>query len=280
MSRALKCIEIDFVETNIDELRLVQPGCLTTLTEDECIFRSSSGMKEMFFHLNSVHNLELTSSDSQYYVVKFDFGNGEYLTFKVKTDDYLNTVSKIRFFKTHSLVISERNNPAEHSSNTTTVLVCTFLFFITLGFLGEGKPEKRGGKQISPIKQDLQLPYRYIKTPINQASIKLGVSKNQGGNLVITTPEHEILFESSDGVSITYIDIEFNETSQCSQSESFDSVPLLKSLGIAVENLTLANKSLHYHLYYDHVNKLKINAQCSYDGGPLSVGFSSKYYMN
>lgn len=40
----------------------------------------------------------------------------------------------------------------------------------------------------------------------------------------------------------------------------------------------LVRRETHCHTYYDHRKKLKINVSCLYDGGPLSVGFSTKYY--
>lgn len=128
------------------------------------------------------------------------------------------------------------------------------------------------------IDQLFKQPYKYISTPVSRASGIFGVKENEGGNLIVDTPNHHILFEANNGL-ISYVDIEFNGTGPCSQTAGFDSEPLLRSLGIEPNSLELAKKQAHYHRYYDHTNRLKIGVTCSYDGANLSVGFSSKYYL-
>lgn len=114
--------------------------------------------------------------------------------------------------------------------------------------------------------------------PVSRASEMFGVKENQGGNLVVDTPNHHILFEANNGI-ISYVDVEFNGTGPCSQTAGFESEPLLRALGIDSNALELAKKQAHYHRYYDHTNRLKIGVACHYDEANLSVGFSSKYYL-
>lgn len=121
-------------------------------------------------------------------------------------------------------------------------------------------------------------PYKYIGTPVSRASKRFGVRVNEGGNLVVDTSTHHVLFEVEDGL-ISYVDIGFKETAPCSQTAGFDSEPLLRALGIYPSTVKLVKKQAHYHTYYDHVNRLKIGVACHYDGANLTVGFSSKYYL-
>jgi hypothetical protein len=138
------------------------------------------------------------------------------------------------------------------------------------------KEKPRDG--LKSIPDLFQKPYKYISMPVRLASEKLGVKKNQGGNLVVDTQDLHILFEANNGL-ISYVDVEFNGTGPCSQTAGFDSEPLLRKLGIDPKSLELSKKQAHYHRYYDHNNRLKISVACHYDEANLSVGFSSKYYL-
>jgi len=64
----------------------------------------------------------------------------------------------------------------------------------------------------------------------------------------------------------------------CSLNKPFDSEIVLGCLSINPSELDLVQKQTHYHHYLDHKRKLKIGVSCSYNGAPLSVGFSTKYY--
>lgn len=121
-------------------------------------------------------------------------------------------------------------------------------------------------------------PYKYISTPVSRASELFGVKENEGGNLVVDTAHHHFLFEANNGL-ISYVEVEFDGTGPCSQTGGFDSQPLLQALGIDPSSLELSKTQAHYHRYYDHVNRLKVGVSCLYDGANLSVGFSSKYYL-
>ena len=82
----------------------------------------------------------------------------------------------------------------------------------------------------------------------------------------------------AEGNFINYVDIELKKTAPWSQSRPFDSEAILGVLSINPSELELARKQTHFHTYYDHKKRLKIGVSCQYDGAPLSVGFSSKYY--
>jgi len=53
---------------------------------------------------------------------------------------------------------------------------------------------------------------------------------------------------------------------------------VLGSLSINPSELDLVRMKTHFHTYYDHKKQLQISVACQYDGAPLLVGFSSKYY--
>ena len=131
---------------------------------------------------------------------------------------------------------------------------------------------------LSAIPGQYQKTYRYISMPVSRASELFGVKVNEGDNIVVDTPNYNILFKADNGL-ISYVYVEFKGTGPCSQTAGFDSIPLLLALGIEPSSLELAKEQAHYHRYYDHVNRLKVGVSCQYDGADLSVGFSSKYYL-
>jgi hypothetical protein len=81
-----------------------------------------------------------------------------------------------------------------------------------------------------------------------------------------------------EGNFISYVDVEIKKTAPWSQSRPFDSEQILGVLSINPSELELVHKQTHFHTYYDHKRKLKVSISCQYEGAPLSVGFSSKYY--
>lgn len=82
----------------------------------------------------------------------------------------------------------------------------------------------------------------------------------------------------AEGNFISFVEVELKKTSPCSQSVSFDPEPILGALSINPSELEFVRKQTHVHVYYDHKRKLKVSVSCEYDGAPLSVSFSSKYY--
>jgi hypothetical protein len=112
---------------------------------------------------------------------------------------------------------------------------------------------------------------------IQDAAKAVRENPNQAGNIIIDSQEAHLLLEA-EGNFISYVDIQLKKTAPWSLSRSFDSIAILGVLSINPSELELARKQVHYHTYYDHKRKLKISVCCLYEGAPLSIGFSGKYY--
>ncbi|MBD2115832.1 MAG: DUF4365 domain-containing protein [Microcystis wesenbergii TW10] len=120
-------------------------------------------------------------------------------------------------------------------------------------------------------------PFQYMGMSIADAARAVGGKPNKVGNIIIDSEQANMLLEA-EGNFINYVDIELKKTAPWSQSRAFDSEVILGLLSINPSELELARTQTHFHTYYDHKRKLKISVSCQYDGAPLSVGFSSKYY--
>jgi TIR domain len=120
-------------------------------------------------------------------------------------------------------------------------------------------------------------PFQYIGLSVPDAAKAVGHSPNKVGNISIDTEDCHMVLEA-EGNFISYVDVELKKTAPFYQDREFDSEPILGALSINPAELDLVRKETHCHTYYDHRKKLKINVSCLYDGGPLSVGFSTKYY--
>jgi Domain of unknown function (DUF4365) len=120
-------------------------------------------------------------------------------------------------------------------------------------------------------------PFQYMGMSVADAVREVGGEPNGVGNIIIDSEQAHMLLEA-EGNFINYVDIELKKTAPWSQNRSFDSEAILGVLSINPAELELAHKQTHFHTYYDHKKKLKIGVSCQYDGAPLSVGFSSKYY--
>lgn len=120
-------------------------------------------------------------------------------------------------------------------------------------------------------------PYQYMGMSIQDAARAVNGTPNAVGNIIIDSEECHMLLES-EGNFINYVDIELKRTAPHYQSKEFDSGPILGALSINPAELELIRRQTHFHTYFDHRKKLKISVSCQYDGGPLTVGFSSKYY--
>jgi hypothetical protein len=120
-------------------------------------------------------------------------------------------------------------------------------------------------------------PFQYIGMSVADAARVVGGKPNGVGNIIIDSEQAHMLLEA-EGNFINYVDIELKKTAPWNQNCSFDSEAILGVLSINPAELELARKQTHFHTYYDHKRRLKIGVSCQYDGAPLSVGFSSKYY--
>jgi hypothetical protein len=120
-------------------------------------------------------------------------------------------------------------------------------------------------------------PFQYIGMSITEAAKAVGGKPNEVGNIIIDSEQSRMVLET-EGNFINYVDVEIKKTAPWSQSRPFDSEQILGVLSINPSELELVRKQTHFHTYYDHKRKLKVSISCQYEGAPLSVGFSSKYY--
>ncbi len=120
-------------------------------------------------------------------------------------------------------------------------------------------------------------PFQYVGMPIPQAAATVGGTPNRVGNITVESDTARLFLEA-EGNFVNYVEVDLKETAPCSLNREFDSEPILGILSISPSELELAHKQTHSHTYYDHKRRLKVGVSCDYDGGPLSVGFSSKYY--
>lgn len=120
-------------------------------------------------------------------------------------------------------------------------------------------------------------PFQYMGMSVEKAEKAVGAQANDVGNIIVENPECKMLLEA-EGNFISYVDVELKRTAPRSQSTEFDSESILGALSIGLSELELVRKQTHFHTYYDHRKRLKIGVSCQYDGAPISVGFSSKYY--
>ena len=137
--------------------------------------------------------------------------------------------------------------------------------------------EKAWVAGLQMLSKPFHRPYQYMGMTVAGAAEAVGAQPNKVGNIIVDTPECHMLLEA-EGNFINYVDVELKQTAPHNLDEDFDSEVVLGALSINPTELDLARKQTHYHAYYDHRKKLKIGVQCAYDGAPLSVGFSSKYY--
>lgn len=120
-------------------------------------------------------------------------------------------------------------------------------------------------------------PFQYMGMSILDASKAVGQLPNDVGNIVVENADCRLYLEA-EGNFISYVEADLKRTAPFRQDQQFDPEPLLGALSISPSELDLVRSQTHCHTYYDHRKKLKITVMCLYDGGPISVAFSSKYY--
>jgi hypothetical protein len=130
------------------------------------------------------------------------------------------------------------------------------------------------------LTRPFQRPFQYVGMTVSQAAKATGTKPNSGGNIVIDTKDAHLVLEASDGVVVSNAMVEVKQTAPCQQAQSFDSAPVLKALSVDRHTLELTQRRTHAHVYQDHTHKVKVTVICSWDGAPLAVGFSRKYYGN
>lgn len=137
--------------------------------------------------------------------------------------------------------------------------------------------DKAWTKALPILSRPFHRPFQYMGMSLLDAAKATGGTPNDVGNIIIDTEECHLCLEA-EGNYISYIDIELKRTAPHLQNQDFDSEVVLGALSINPAELELVRKKTHFHTYYDHRKRLRINVSCLYDGAPLSVGFSSKYY--
>lgn len=130
---------------------------------------------------------------------------------------------------------------------------------------------------IPVLRKPFHRPFQYIGMAVDAAARDVGAPANAVGNIIVESEECRMLLEA-EGAFINYVDVELKFTGPHKQADKFDSEALLGAVSINPAELELVRKQVHYHAYYDHSRKLKIGVACQYDGAPISIGFSKKYY--
>lgn len=120
-------------------------------------------------------------------------------------------------------------------------------------------------------------PFQYLGMSVAEAAKEVGQAPNEVRNIIVDTEDCHMLLEA-EGNLISYVEVELKKTAPHYQHQEFDSEAILGALSINPGELELASRQTHCHVYYDHRKRLKISVGWIYDGGPLSVGFSTKYY--
>lgn len=140
-----------------------------------------------------------------------------------------------------------------------------------------GALDKAFSKGLVMLSKPFHRPFQYMGMTIQDAARATGGTPNDVGNIILDTAECHMCLEA-EGNFISYVDAELKQTAPHQQHQKFDSEAVLGALSINPSELELVRKKVHFHTYYDHRKRLKISVSCLYDGAPLSVGFSSKYY--
>lgn len=137
--------------------------------------------------------------------------------------------------------------------------------------------EKAYNKALPMLNRPFHRPFQYMGMTIQDAARLTGGAPNDVGNIILDTDECHMCLEA-EGNFISYVNVELKRTAPYQQDQEFDSEMILGALSINPSELELIRKKTHFHTYYDHKKRLKVSVSCLYDGAPLAVGFSSKYY--
>jgi hypothetical protein len=137
--------------------------------------------------------------------------------------------------------------------------------------------EKAWDKSLPTLSRPFHRPFQYMGLSVQDAARAVNGTPNGVGNIIIETDDCHMLLEA-EGNFINYVEIDLKQTAPHNQDQEFDSEVLLGALSINPSELEFVRKKTHVHTYYDHRRKLKVNISCLYDGAPLTISFSSKYY--
>lgn len=137
--------------------------------------------------------------------------------------------------------------------------------------------DKAWKKALPMLSRPFHRPFQYMGMTVQDAARATGGVPNDVGNIILDTDECHMCLEA-EGNFISYVEVELKRTAPHRQDQDFDSEMVLGALSINPAELELVRKKTDLHTYYDHKKRLKVSVSCLYDGAPLSVGFSSKYY--
>lgn len=137
--------------------------------------------------------------------------------------------------------------------------------------------DKAWSRLIPILAKPFHRPFQYIGMTIQDAARAVGALPSGVGNIVVESDDCRLLLEA-EGNFVQYVDLTLKFTGAHTQAQGFDSEAILGAVSISPTELELMRKAPHYHAYYDHAKKIKIGVSCQYDGAPLSIGFSRKYY--
>jgi hypothetical protein len=137
--------------------------------------------------------------------------------------------------------------------------------------------DKAWSRSIPILAKPFHRPFQYIGMTIQEAAREVGASPNDVGNIVLESDDCHLLLEA-EGNFVQYVDLTLKFTGAHTQIQGFDSEAILGAVSISPAELELVRRAPHYHTYYDHAKRMKIGVSCQYDGAPLSIGFSRKYY--
>lgn len=183
--------------------------------------------------------------------------------------------------------------PKQSSIGCTGVIIILAVMGAIGGLLGEKPPKTTTPtataktppalllpeKKLTNLSPPFSEPFQYLGMKTTEASLKLGAKPNPVSNIIVDSNLAHLLLETRDSY-ISFVNIDLIETEPCHPEREFNSPPVLSALGIDSRSLELARKQIHYHTYYDHQRKMKVGVSCLYEGAPINVSFSKKYYLN
>ncbi|WP_076421134.1 hypothetical protein [Colwellia sp. UCD-KL20] len=119
-------------------------------------------------------------------------------------------------------------------------------------------------KKALPLKNTSK-PQRYIGMAIDKAAMFFDVKPNLVNNIIFDNYDFHVLLESSDGISVSFVQVLFKKYKNCSTQKPVPANFLYEKLDINVNNLVLLkerNPSFYFSSYLDPLNNIKTSAYC------------------
>lgn len=121
----------------------------------------------------------------------------------------------------------------------------------------------------------------YVGKPMTELQSLLNIELNSAGNLVYEGSEYDILIESRDSVTSSYVQVELDTLSNCKANETVidkvDEAMVLVGLDPSIKGETdNPGISIGAAQFCEYGNKeYDISVACFYDGANISVGLSN-----